>query len=364
MIKVLVWQWGKRGAGPRFAACLAQGLSALPDTEAALALSAGAEILRAPDAPRCDLTLPFYAGVPGLAWRAVQAPAFVPAMARWVRALAPALAVCALPGPLDLLMLAALRWARVPVAVVVHDAEAHPGDGYPLLFPLNRALVRRADGVIALTEHVAAQLRAQRVVRPDVPLVRAAHPPFAFGVTTPPGRHDGPLRVLSFGRLLPYKGLDLLAAALGTLGPRPDMTVRVVGHGPESPALAALRALPGVGVENRWVPEAEVGALIEWADLVVLPYREASQSGIAAAALAAGRPVLATRVGGLVEQLGAEPLARLCEPDPASVAEGLHHFLSARPPGGVGLDAPAAWRDFARVVLHGLRPLLSPPERG
>ena len=363
-MRVLVWQWGKRGGGPRFAACLAQGLSALPDTEAALALSAGAEILRTPDAPRCDLTLPLYRGVPGLAWCALQAPAFVPAVARWVRALAPALAVCALPGPLDLLMLAALRRAGVPVAVVVHDADPHPGDGYPLLFPLNRALVRRAEGVVALTEHVAARLREQRVMRPGVPMVRAAHPPLAFGVTAPPGGHDGPLRVLSFGRLLPYKGLDLLAEALRRLGHRPGMTVRVVGHGPESPALAALRALPGVGVENRWVPETEVGALIGWADLVVLPYREASQSGIAAAALAAGRPVLATRVGGLAEQLGAEPLARLCDPDAASIADGLDHFLSTQPAAGAGPDASAAWRDFARAVLDGLRPLLSPPERG
>ncbi|HJS85056.1 MAG TPA: glycosyltransferase [Acetobacteraceae bacterium] len=363
-MKVLVWQWGRRGGGPRFAACLAQALSELPDTEAALALSAGAEILCAPDAPRCDLALPLYRSVPGLAWRATQAPSFVPATARWVRRLAPALALCAMPGPPDLLMLAALRRARVPVAVVVHDAEAHPGDGYPLLFPLNRALVRRAEGVIALSEHVAALLRGQGVLRPGVTLVRAGHPPFDFGVAKPPGRHGGPRRVLSFGRLLPYKGLDLLAEALRQLGSRPDMTVRVVGQGPEGPALAALRALPGVTVENRWVPEADMGALIGWADLVVLPYREASQSGIAAAALAAGRPVLATRVGGLAEQLGGEALARLCDPDPASIAAGLRHFLSSPPPPGTGPDAAGAWRDFARVVLDGLRPLLSPPERG
>ncbi|MBV8868073.1 MAG: glycosyltransferase [Acetobacteraceae bacterium] len=363
-MKVLVWQWGRRGAGPRFAACLAQGLSALPNVEAALALSAGAEILGTPDAPRCDLALPLYQGFPGLAWRALQAPVFVPALARWVRRLAPALAVCALPGPLDLLVLAALRSARVPVAVVVHDAEAHPGDGYPLLYPLNRALVRRADGVVALTGHVTARLREQGVLRPGVPLVRASHPPFAFGVAMPPGAHGGPVRVLSFGRLLPYKGLDLLAEALRRLGSRADMTVRVVGHGPESPALDALRALPGVAVENRWVPEEEIGALIEWADLMVLPYREATQSGIAAAALAAGRPVIATHVGGLAEQLGGEPLATLCDPDPASIAASMDRFLSTPPSTGAGPDAVAAWRDFARAVLDGLRPLLFPPERG
>ncbi len=82
-----------------------------------------------------------------------------------------------------------------------------------------------------------------------------------------------------------------------------DWELRVVGSGPESDALAALRSTPGVTVENRWVPDEEVAALIAWADAVVLPYVEASQSGVAPGAIAAGRIVVATRVGGLTEQL-------------------------------------------------------------
>jgi glycosyltransferase involved in cell wall biosynthesis len=152
-----------------------------------------------------------------------------------------------------------------------------------------------------------------------------------------------------------YKGLDLLAEALRSLGSRMDWDVRVVGQGPESPALAALRMLPRVSVENRWVPEDEIGALLSWADVVVLPYREASQSAIAPMALAAGRRVIATRVGGLPEQLEGEPLATLCAPDAASLAEALT---------GVSLvpvkDVPPAtqpreaWRLFAVRVLEAL----------
>ena len=76
---------------------------------------------------------------------------------------------------------------------------------------------------------------ARRGLPAGKPLIMAAHPPFVFGPPPPPPRaHGGPLRLLSFGRLLPYKGLDLLAAALARLGPRPDLEVRVVGSGPES----------------------------------------------------------------------------------------------------------------------------------
>ena len=160
--------------------------------------------------------------------------------------------------------------------------------------------------------------------------------------------------MLNFGRLLPYKGLDLLADALHLLGPRADMEVRVVGQGPESAALTALRALPGVTVENRWVPEGDVGALLAWSDIVVLPYREASQSGVAAAAIAAGRRVVATRVGGVVEQLRDEPFATLCAADSLSLATALAGAL--RHTGGTGA-APARARDgwcrLARIILEG-----------
>lgn len=354
-MRVLVWQWGRRGAGPRIAASLADGFARLPDTEALLALSAGAEILHAPDAPRCDLALPLYQGVAGLTGQGLLAPLFIARTARWLRVQAPELAVCALPGPLDLAMASALRRAHVPMAVIVHDADPHPGDGYPFLFSLNRALVRRADTIVALTDHVVDRLREQGVLRPGRPLLRLCLPPLGFGAAPPPYRHDGPPRVLSFGRLLPYKGLDLLADALTRLGPR-DMAVRIVGQGPESTTLTALRALPGVAVENRWVAEGDVGGLLAWADLVVLPYREASQSGVAAAALAAGRFVLSTNVGGLTQQLGAEPLATLCDPDAAALAAALDGFLATPPAPAEASDARAAWREFADTLLERINP--------
>ena len=153
--------------------------------------------------------------------------------------------------------------------------------------------------------------------------------------------HGGAVRLLSFGRLLPYKGLDLLAEALQRVGPA-RMEVRVVGSGPESPVLDALRRLPGVTVENRWVPEGEVGALLGWADALVLSHREASQSGVAAAALAAGRWVVATRVGGIAEQLAGAACARLCEPDAGSLAAAIERLVDD-PPIAAG-EPDAAWR--------------------
>jgi glycosyltransferase involved in cell wall biosynthesis len=353
-MRVLVWQWGRFGSGPRFASLLAEGLAALPGISVSLSLAEGAEILRGPSPPRCDLRVKTYGSVAGFLGRAGSAVFSLRGLMRRISALRPELAICALPGPLDLLMAAALRQLRIPFVVMVHDADAHPGDGFPFQMVLQRMLCRRALTVAALTAHVGDRLLAQKLVgTPGRPLVRLRHPPMQYEFSPRSERKAGTFRLLSFGRLLPYKGLDLLAQSLELLGARPGLVVRVVGAGPESPVLSVLRGLPGVSVENRWVPESEVGALFSWADAVVLPYREASQSGVAAVALAANRYVVATKVGGLEEQLLGEPLAILCEPDARSLANGLRRVLDetavAMRPASPG--PRAAWEDVGRALL-------------
>ncbi len=354
--RVLVWQWGRRGAGPRFAVELASGLNQLPDIAAALSLSLQSEQIRMPDHPRVDLPYKTYTGLTGLLLRVLTAPWHLRALMRELLALRPDVAVCAMPAPLDLLMGAALRRLSIPYWVVVHDADSHPGDGFPFQMTLQRRLADRAQGLVALSGHVAGRLREQGLLR-GRSLVLLSHPPFAFGPKPPPPRgHNGPLRLLFFGRLLPYKGLDLFVDALRQLGPGADIEVRVAGQGPDSPALAALRAMPNVTVDHRWIPEDEVGALLAWADALVLSHREASQSGVAAAAIAAGRWLVATRVGGLVEQLGQEKLARLCDPTPESLAAAILSLIEAPPVATAAAEPANSWPAMAAALAAQILP--------
>ena len=358
-MRLLVWQWGRRGAGPLYAAGLAASLRTLPGTAAILSLSTGAEIMLGADPPDCGLPFATYADLGGLLRRAALAPLLVARLASRLRALRPDLAICAMPAALDFMMTAALRRARIPYLVVVHDADAHPGDGLPLQMALQRREIRRSDGLVVLTDHVATRLREQGMAA-GKPLLRGRLPPFIFGALPgPPGRHGGPLRLLSFGRLLPYKGLDLLEAALRLRPPGRDFVVRVVGSGPESPPLESLRKMPGVTVENRWVPEDELGSLLAWSDALVLSHREASQSGVAAAAIASGRWLVSTRVGGLVEQLGGEPLARFCDPTPASIAAAIDALLTDPPPLQERADPGQAWHEMAVDLMRQIGPALA-----
>jgi glycosyltransferase involved in cell wall biosynthesis len=101
--------------------------------------------------------------------------------------------------------------------------------------------------------------------------------------------------------------------------------------------------------------------LIAWADAIVLPYVEASQSGVAPGAVAAGRIVVATRVGGLAEQLEDYSLARLCDPQPESLAAALrallHEDITASTPRTS--DPSRDWYRFATdLVERALMPVL------
>ena len=300
-----------------------------------------------------------YRGPVSFLFRLVTAPIAVPLLLVRLRHIRPDLAICAMPGPLDLVMAAALRLMRVRLVVMVHEAQPHPGDGFSLQMTLQRLLCRRADALATLSRHVGSQLPDQKLVSAKRPLIAFEHPPFGFDL--PQGvRPPGPPRLLFFGRLLPYKGLDLLAAAIALLPPSTEIAIRVVGTGPISTALDALRACRGVTVENRWVPETEIGALLGWADALILPYREASQSGVAAAAIAAGRPVIATRVGGLREQLSGTPQVVMCEPEPASLARAINHWLEAPPQTRQPTNAAEVWRQAASALLAAIGAALPP----
>lgn len=361
MKRVLVWQWGRRGGGPRFGLNLAQAITRLPGREVMLSLSRRAEILTAPGFPHDAMTvwqMETYGSLNGLLVRLLGAPVVIPRLLRTLRRWRPDLAICAMTGPIDLLMACALRCAGVPLIVIVHDALPHPGDGFPLQHTLQNILIRQAQGIVALTHHVANQLREQ-VGMQEREIMVASLPPFDYpamqgkGRMPPAERPPGPVRLLMFGRLLAYKGLDLLLEALKRLPPTLEYECRIVGSGPDSGELQKLAVLPHVSVENRWVEEEEIASLVDWADAMVLPYREASQSGVGAVAIAAGKQVLATRVGGLEEQFAGLPGVTLCDVNVTALTDALEALIVAGPaaPHQVVQQTDLLWEKMAATML-------------
>jgi glycosyltransferase involved in cell wall biosynthesis len=174
----------------------------------------------------------------------------------------------------------------------------------------------------------------------------------------------GPV-VLFFGLLRPYKGVELLLEAWRGIS---GAELWIVGRPrmPVEPLMAA--APPGVRFVPRFVSDAEAAAYFKRADLVVLPYRGTErfdQSGVMFTALAFGRPVLASDVGGFAE-VAATGAAQLVPPDdPVALHDALARLVAdggARARLELGARAAAAgpfsWNDAARRTLRLYRKLL------
>ena len=91
------------------------------------------------------------------------------------------------------------------------------------------------------------------------------------------------------------------------------------------------KGLNGVQVHNRWLDDAEIGSFMANSDFAVLPYVEASQSGVAPLAFGRGRTVIATPVGGLPEQIRNGETGILTETvSAAALADAIRHLTEDR----------------------------------
>jgi glycosyltransferase involved in cell wall biosynthesis len=186
----------------------------------------------------------------------------------------------------------------VPLVLTAHDVlPREPRAGQR---EAQRRLYERFDALIAHTEHSRERLTQELGV--DAARVHViAHGAFAhlaeLPAGPPPFQTDKRV-VLFFGLLRPYKGLDVLLDAWRGID---DAELWIVGMPRMDVAELRARAPASVRFVTRFVADAELPAYFRRADLVVLPYREIEQSGVLFTALAFGKPLLVSDVGGFSE---------------------------------------------------------------
>lgn len=112
--------------------------------------------------------------------------------------------------------------------------------------------------------------------------------------------------ILFFGKVRKYKGLDLLLAAMPKVLSKIECELLIVGEFYDSiekyrHLVRKLDIENRVRIDNRYVPNEEVPGIFSGADVLVLPYLSATQSGVARIALSNRLPIIASRTGGLSE---------------------------------------------------------------
>jgi glycosyltransferase involved in cell wall biosynthesis len=248
-----------------------------------------------------------------------------------------------------------------PLVFTAHDLL--PREPRPGQVGAQRRLFERADAVVAHSEYGRRQL-VQRLGVPAAKVHVIHHGAFDHVAASPvaalPPEVAGPAGpvVLCFGLLRPYKGLEtLLRAWAGIDGAQLWIAGRPMMD------LAPLRALAGPSVRfvPRFVLDGELAALFERADIVVLPYARTErfdQSGVLATALAFGKAVVLSDVGGFSEvaAIGAARLVPAQDPAAlrAAVAELVSDPVGRERLGAAALAAargPYSWDAAARATL-------------
>lgn len=346
--RFLIWYWSPTGGGgSQYAVKLAQRLARRFGDDA-ITLS-----LHADDPSVANASAHTFETIPAKVVTARRRPigtaASLPASAQ-VLAQHAARADCVI-APMNFAAAALLALGlQKPLVYVAHDPKPHPGDYAPLWQRATQAaLLRKSARTVALSNYAAREL-ARLTGTSDklqvVPLGAVFEPQEARP------RREGPLRLLFAGRMIAYKGLDILAEALPRLAQRDDWRLTIAGAGPAlDTAMARRFELPQVErVSNDWLSEAELERLIAECDILLAPYRSATQSGVVAQALAHGKPCVVTPVGALSEQIGDDIGGWLADGADASAfaaaltrALGSAEEMQAKQAGALAL-ARAAWQ--------------------
>lgn len=198
-----------------------------------------------------------------------------------------------------------------------------------------KRLLRKMDAIVVHSAHGARRLCEELDAPPERVHV-IPHGAFDYLTRLPFERPlppelaavEGPV-VLFFGLLRSYKGLDVLIDAFGAIE---DAELWIVGL-PHLPLAElerrASRARARVRFVPRFVAEDEIPALFKRADVVALPYREIDQSGVLQTALAFGKPLVLSNIGGFTEVGEEHHAARLVPPaDPGALADAIRELLA------------------------------------
>jgi glycosyltransferase involved in cell wall biosynthesis len=202
------------------------------------------------------------------------------------------------------LLLGALRRAGLPTVHSLHDLHPHAGTTYGRLLYLWNGWVRRATGHLLVhgwryrEELLAAGVEPTRVTCTRLTHLFVGHDRQQDLEKSSPAVRYEPWALL-IGRLEAYKGLDVLVEAARLLE-LPDAGVVIAGPG-RLEGLVRGEIPAGVEIRDHLVGDDEAVDLFRRCGLVVLPYVEASQSALVAAAYFFRKPVIVTRAGALPE---------------------------------------------------------------
>jgi len=259
------------------------------------------------------------------------------------------------------------REAALPVAIKVHGSDLlspHPGSAR---FQRTVEALQRADAVIAVGRHLRDHALSMGADPARVHIVRSGLDTDLFR-PGPSAEARSRLKIITSdpvlffaGNLVPVKGLDVLIEALGELAATgSSFQCTCAGSGPLRAALQRQAESRGLGSRVHFIGALPQEQLADWyraADLVILPSRSEGVPNVLLEAAACGRPMIASRVGGVPEICN--PAGLVPPGDPTALAQRIREFLNpVTRPSTTPRFTPGSWRESAQALASVLQDLV------
>lgn len=207
--------------------------------------------------------------------------------------------------------------------------------------PFTRYFLKSCDAFITMSEKVMSDLRSFEATKPAKLVLHPLYDSFGDIISKEEARKHLGLKqedkiLLFFGFIRKYKGLDLLYETMQQLQSRtePAKTSKLLVAGEfyedEKPYQQQIEKL---GISNqlilhtRFIPDSEIKYYLCAADVVIQPYRNATQSGVTPLAYHFEKPMIVTNVGSLPAMVPHEKAGIVCEPDPVAIADAIERYF-------------------------------------
>lgn len=310
-MNILFLYWGKKGGGAKYSLEVARGLSKLEGVHVHLSVSDQCEIIHEFN----DLSLPTlhvatYRSVYGFIKKyTFQRFHLQQKLENYILINNIQCVIIGMDFFWSSLIYNACKKTGSKAVYVVHEPKPHPRE------PVMMSLVKRytikkaitgAHHVVTLTGHVKNYIEDRYGLKNHSVSV-IPHGIFSYYKAHCPKTikpESSPVILLYFGRIEYYKGLDILLNAYLLLE-KEGLNVRleIWGSGDMTKYGYLVDVAHNIRIENRWIDEDEIPGIFKRADICLLPYRDASQSGVVGIASEAALPIVACPAQGLKEQL-------------------------------------------------------------
>jgi glycosyltransferase involved in cell wall biosynthesis len=222
-----------------------------------------------------------------------------------------------------------------PLVTTIHDIFRHPGDRHSIFGSeyTKRISFYKSQQLIVHTQLLKQTLSEQFHIPQEciniLPHGELGSLYLRHAKGEPISRE--PYTLLFFGRIWPYKGLQYLLKAMPLIAEKiPEVRLIIAGQGENlSNYLPDDYDRKRYEIIDVFIPPEQVVKIFQRSTMVVLPYTESSQSGVASIAYAMGTPVIASNIGGLGEMIQSGKDGLLVPPaDVQALADSIIYLLS------------------------------------